>query len=43
MDRTMTFSSVPYRRDSKNWYYHLQAFSYNAGSTWETYGGEREI
>lgn len=43
MDRTMTFSSVPYRRDSKNWYYHLQAFSYNAGSTWATYGGEREI
>ncbi len=43
MDRTMTFSSVPYRRDSKNWYYHLQAFSYNAGSTWTTYGGEREI
>lgn len=43
MDRTMTFSSVPYWRDSKNWYYHLQAFSYNAGSTWETYGGEREI
>ena len=43
MDRTMTFSSVPYRRDSKNWYYHLQAFSYNAGSTWEAVGGEREI
>ena len=43
MDRTMTFSSVPYRRNSKNWYYHLQAYSYNAGSTWETYGGEREI
>lgn len=43
MDRTMTFSSVPYRRDSKNWYYHLQAFSFNSGSTWETYGGEREI
>ena len=43
MDRTMTFSSVPYRRDGKNWYYHLQAFSYNAGSKWEAVGGEREI
>lgn len=43
MDRTMTFSSVPYRRNSKNWYYHLQAFSYNGGSTWEAFGSEREI
>lgn len=43
MDRTMTFSSVPYRRDSKNWYYFLQAVSYDAGSTWEAYGAERAI
>lgn len=43
MNRTMTFSSVPYRRDSKNWYRLLQAFSDNGGSTWEAYGGEREI
>lgn len=43
MSRTMTFSSVPYRRNSKNWIFHLQALSFDAGSTWDVFGTEYEL
>lgn len=43
MNRKMTFSSVPYRRNGKNWIYNLQALSLDAGSTWDIFSTEYEL